>query len=240
MNVYYITGTSRGIGKSFAEYLLKQSDTNFVIGISRQCAIQHKNYTHFTIDLSDIEKVKSFTFESYPQAKKIILINNAGALGNVAYNGNLDADGIIRTYQINLIAPVLLTNAFIAAYKNLTCERIIVNISSGAAQRPIDGWSIYCSTKAGLEMHTKVADAEQKIVSQNGIRVLAIAPGVVDTQMQVDIRSTPQKEFSRLNDFIQYKNTNQLASPDNVSEKLFSILNNVSRIEKNVFSVKDY
>lgn len=89
-------------------------------------------------------------------------------------------------------------------------------------------------------MHTKVADAEQKIVSQNGIRVLAIAPGVVDTQMQVDIRSTPQKEFSRLNDFIQYKNTNQLASPDNVSEKLFSILNNVSRIEKNVFSVKDY
>ena len=246
MNYYYITGTSQGIGKAFAEYLLKDS-SNKVIGLARKQSIKHGNYQHISIDLTHIDSIVDFKFENHCDAKKIYLINNAGALGEIKPVGNLTSFDIVKNYTLNLIAPSVLTNSFIKFYTDINAEKVIVNMSSGAAKSPIDGWSMYCSSKAGLDMFTRVVDAEQKIKSKHpkensnpGFRIFSIAPGVVDTNMQIEIRNSSKDNFSRLDDFIGYKENKQLAQPETISDKYFKLLSNLYVIKDVSFSIKDY
>jgi len=239
MNYYYITGTSRGIGKAIAELLLKDKE-NFVVGISRKCTIENKNYRHVTLDLTNLYDVRKFKFENHTDAKRICLINNSGAIGQVKPVGKLSNEQIINDYNLNLIAPSILCNDFIAAYKDVQTEKIIVNVSSGAGKNPIDGWSVYCTSKAGIDLFSKVIDVEQKTIAKFGFRIFSIAPGIVDTQMQTDIRSAEKENFSRLNDFINYKNSGQLVETGLVAEKIFNILAKQKSIPETVISVKDF
>lgn len=246
MNYYYITGTSRGIGKAFAEYLLENL-SNKVIGISRQCTIEHPNYNHFYLDLTDVNALADFKFDLHAHAKKIYLINNAGSLGFIKPVGKLESSIIIKNYTLNLIAPSVLTNTFMNCYETCDAEKVIVNISSGAGKTPIDGWAVYCASKAGIDMFSRVVDEEQKIRDQHplsaihpGFKIFSIAPGVVDTNMQDEIRSASKDDFSRLENFIEYKAHNQLLEPAIVSRKYFNILENVTKIKEVLSSIKDY
>lgn len=246
MNYYYITGTSRGIGKAFAEHLLKTAN-NYVFGISRQQTIEHPNYTHFSLDLTDSKSVSDFRFELHAKAKKIYLINNAGALGFIKPMGKIEADTIIKNYTLNLIAPSILTNEFIKCYDTVDAEKVIVNISSGAGRNPVDGWAVYCASKSGLDMMSRVVDLEQKVRSTHaqdsihaGFKIFSIAPGVVDTAMQMEIRNASKEDFSRLEDFISFKTNNQLSDAKSVSEKYVKILNNLNNIKEVLSSIKDY
>lgn len=246
MNYYYITGTSRGIGKAFAEHLL-ENPANHVLGISRQRSIEHANYRHFYLDLTDVNALTGFKFEFHANAKKIYLINNAGSLGFIKPVGKLEADIIIKNYTLNLIAPSVLTNAFINCYDKTDAEKVIVNISSGAGKTPVDGWSVYCASKAGIDMFSRVVDAEQKIRAEHasssihpGFKIFSIAPGVVDTEMQSEIRKASKEDFSSLEKFIEYKANHELLDPVMVSRKYFNILNNVDGIKEVLSSLKDY
>ena len=246
MNYYYITGTSRGIGKAFAEHLL-ENPTNYVIGLSRQCTIEHTNYKHFYLDLTDVNAVTDFKFELHAHPQKVYLINNAGSLGFIKPIGKLEASEIIKNYNLNLIAPAVLTNAFIQCYNTTDAEKVIVNISSGAARTPIDGWALYCSSKAGLDMFSRVVDAEQKVRAHHpldnihkGFLIFSIAPGVVDTNMQTEIRSAAKADFSRLEDFIGYNVNNQLADPKTIAEKYFKVLSQINAINDVSISIKDF
>ena len=246
LNYYYITGTSRGIGKAFAEHLL-ENPSNFVFGICRNKTIEHPNYTHYHIDLTDMNAIKDFRFELHSNPKKIYLINNAGIIGFIKPIGKLGADIIIKNYTINLIAPSVLTNAFIECYNTTDCEKVIVNISSGAGKNPVDGWAVYCSSKAGLDMFSRVVDAEQKIRSEHpqesihkGFKIFSIAPGVVNTAMQSEIRNAEKEDFSRVEDFIAYKVNNQLSEPAIISDKYLKLLNNLNSIKGVLSSIKDY
>mgnify|MGYP006274846701 CR=1 FL=1 len=237
MNYFYITGTSRGIGKATADELLKD-ESNFVFGISRHSSIQHKNYKHITLDLNDLEKVKNFQFEELKNAEKIVLFNNAGILGHVTQVGNMDNDKIIASHNINLISPVLLTNNFISFYKESKAEKIIFNTSSGAASHTIPSWSTYCSTKAGLEMFVRVIDDEQQDVKNNPVKVFSVAPGVVDTEMQDEIREVEPENFRELDRFVQLKKNGQLVKPTDVAKKYVDIMNNPENYPEMVMDLR--
>jgi len=112
MNCFYITGTGRGIGKAIAEELLTDAE-NTVIGISRTQGIRSKNYIHHRIDLSSSEKISAFQFGEHPLAKQIVLINNAGSLGEVTHLGNLNNNEIAKAFNLNVTAPAILMNGFI-------------------------------------------------------------------------------------------------------------------------------
>jgi benzil reductase ((S)-benzoin forming) len=246
LNYYYITGTSRGIGKAFAMHLL-ENPTNFVIGISRNRSIEHPNYRHSYLDLTDVNALVEFKFDLHAKAKKIYLINNAGVLGFIKPVGKLDASTIAKNYTVNLIAPSILTNEFINCYDSTDAEKVILNISSGAGKNPIDGWAVYCASKAGLDMFSRVVDSEQKIRAKTplesihkGFHIFSIAPGVVNTNMQEEIRAAHKEDFSRLEDFIGYKVNNQLSEPQLVSKKYINILANIYSIKEVLSSIKDY
>jgi benzil reductase ((S)-benzoin forming) len=239
MNYYYITGTSRGLGEALAMHFLNAAPNNKVIGISRSQSIEHKNYIHYAVDLGDPEMVRSFHFPPHHDAKRIILINNAGVIGMIKPIGKTSSGAIINNYNVNLIAPAILMNSFLETYSGSNAQKTILNVSSGAGKHPIEGWGNYCSSKAGIDMLSQVIAEEQKSVAPYPTLILSVAPGVVDTHMQEEIRSASPNDFKRLNEFINYKIENQLAHPDIVAKKYAYILDHMDKFNGVLVSVKD-
>tara|TARA_B100000965_G_scaffold400853_1_gene423511 strand:- start:1143 stop:1847 length:705 start_codon:yes stop_codon:yes gene_type:complete len=228
-----ITGTSKGIGLAMAQTLLKN---NFVVqGYSRSNKIKHTNFKFHKTDLSQISKLEKFIFPRFDNPEKIFLINNAGDIGNIKSLGYKKNEDIINEININLTAPTLLCNKFINTYNHCNCELVIINISSGAALRPIHSWGTYCQSKAGIDMLTNILNEEHP-----NIRTLSIYPGVVDTDMQEKIRNTNINEFPLRQMFVEYFKNNELTDPNEVAQKIFYIMSNLMKINKNLISVRDF
>lgn len=237
MNYYYITGVSRGIGKALVEKLLEVED-NYVIGFGRTNNISHERYEFIQIDLTNLDLLQNYNFIDIVDAKSICLINNSGMLGDVNKVGKIDNSSIIQTFNLNVIAPALLMNNFVKAYQNFKGEKLVLNISSGAGRHTIESWSSYCGSKAALDMFTAVANDEQKNeFLPNPIKFIAVAPGIVDTKMQDEIRKLDENKFKDINKFVNYKKNNLLSSPEEVAEKLIKIIRNPS--EKCLIDVRE-
>ena len=213
MRGFIITGTSSGIGKALCELLL-EDDENQVFGISRTQNIEHENYQHHHLDLNDIAELEELEFPYWSKAEQISLIHNAGWIGPIQKMGKQEMGAIAATYLINLVAPAVLSNQFIARYQSLNAQKVILSIGSGASRTPIAGWNTYCSSKAGLDMLSKcIAEENRDFIS------LSIAPGKVDTPMQNDIRFADEGEFPRLKEFQNYHKKGELVAAKEVAEK---------------------
>lgn len=237
MNYYFITGSSKGLGKALAELLL-QNENNFVFGYARSSSITHKKYYHKHVDFTNMEAFQKIKFPELKDAKKIVLINNAGIVGEIKHAGNLSNQKIIDCYTVNLIVPSMLSNEFVKTYQKTNAEKLVLNISSGASQSAIDGWSVYCATKAGLDMFSKVLQEESNIDKTN-IKVLSIAPGIIDTEMQQQIRNTDSQNFSNINRFVEYKKNGDLASAEETAIKIIRFINEPNLSKNVVCSVRD-
>lgn len=239
MNYYYVTGTSSGIGKAFAELLL-QDKNNFVYGISRTNSIDNKNYKHIFLDLRDIESVKKFEFPEFNDAESVCLVNNAIYPSEITHFARSTHEDIVGTYNVNIISPALLINNYLKKYQTRKFKKVILNISSGAAKIPIESWAAYCSSKSALAMLSDVIDVEQKLKDPDErVYIFSVPPGVVDTKAQERIRNTSPEDFSGVGRFIEYKEKNQLASPDDIAKKLAKIIEDAEKIQKVDVSVKE-
>ena len=123
-----------------------------------------------------------------------ILINNAGVIGPIGRMLDISADDWATNINTNLIAAFHATQT---AMRHMVAAGggTIVNLSSGAAHRPMEGWSAYCCGKAGLAMLTRAIHEEY---APQGIRVFGFAPGVVDTDMQGSIRASGINPVSKI------------------------------------------
>lgn len=232
MNYFFITGSSTGIGKALTDLLLSNKK-NFVYGISRSNGIHDSHYKHIQFDLTDTEKVRKFKFPDFEDAESVTLVNNAIFHSEIRHFEDTTQDDIAGTYGVNIISPALLMNSFIRKYQDFKYRRVVINISSGAAKRPIESWGNYCASKAALLMLGNVIDIEQKMKKQEErIRIFSFSPGVVDTKAQERIRSASQENFSDVKRFIDYKEKNQLAKPEDIAKKIQHIIANAGTIEK--------
>ena len=225
-----ITGTGSGIGKALAELLL---DKNYkVVGYSRTNKIIHTNFTFIKIDLSDLVATEKLVF---PEANKseVVLVNNAATIGTIVPFNKKTTKDIITEYQLNLIAPTLLSQKFISTYKKNS--KLLINLGSGAANNPISSWSTYCATKAGLDMLTQVIAKE----NHKNLTVFSVHPGIVDTNMQKKIRKTKPDLFPLLSKFTNYYNNNELENTETVAKKLYYIIQNFTKFTKNILSIRD-
>ena len=212
---------------------------NFVTGISRTASIDHPNYRHVTLDLSKPKKTARFQFSNHEDAEQIVLVNNAGHIGGIKRAGNQNYRTLAETYKVNLLAPSILINNFINTYRNSTAMKIIFNISSGAARRPIDAASSYSASKAGLDMFSRAVAEEQKITGGD-FRIVSITVSVVDTVMQKELRNADEKEFSRKQEFVGYKEKGQIIQPEALAEKFVEIIENIDKINEVVFSIREF
>jgi benzil reductase ((S)-benzoin forming) len=224
MDVYFITGTSRGLGRALAAELLN-GDHNRVFGIGRTCTLTHDRYHHYYLDLSVTEEVSGFRFRLPVRTRRAVLINNAGVIVPVAPVGRLDNQQLRTGFAVNLISPAMLMNNFIHHTRRSRARRLIVNISSGAARHTVDSWTMYCAAKAGMDMFSEVMHSDQSIHNpKNPVRVFSIAPGVVDTGMQAQIRAVPKKDFAGKERFKKMKAEGMLAPADETARSILKIL----------------
>ena len=225
MDYYFITGTSRGIGRALVEKALAD-DTARVIGFSRSPSVSHPRYTHTEIDLADVSTLARQAGTFFPtleEATRIVLINNAGTLGDIKYLGELDPSAIVALFNLNVTAPTLLMNAFLRQYRRTSAAKVVINVSSGAGKYPVDGWSGYCASKAALDMVSQTAALEGE-KRHSDVRIYALAPGVVDTGMQADVRDTDATDFSSKQKFVNYHADSALDDPSATAEKFFRLI----------------
>ena len=237
MNYYFITGTSSGIGKALAEKLL-EDDFNYVHGLSRRHSIVHERYQHISMDLTSMRDILAFEFPFPRHPQKIVLINNAGQIGDIKPMGKMDQVSVVDLFSVNLTSPALLMNKFIDRYEMVNTTKFILNVSSGAGKKPIEGWAPYCASKAGIDLLSKTVFEEQK-KSKFPVQVYSIAPGVVDTKMQEIIRNSNETDFSRYQHFVELKATNSLTSPEEVAAKYIYILQHSEKFPECIFSLRD-
>jgi len=225
MRQLFLTGTSRGIGRAIAEAACASGQFR-VTGFARGPGPEHPAYTHVSLDLGDAAALEAFAFPPLEAGlQQIVLINNAGMLGPVAHIGSLDPAAMDRTVRVNLTAPLLLSNAFQKAYGAYPATRLIVHVSTGAATSPYDGWSLYCSTKAGLDMLARVQERELAMRKDPWpFLVRAIAPGVVQTRMQETLRAADPVGFSLRDKFVALHREGQLSDAQRVGQAYLDIV----------------
>lgn len=214
-----LTGHSKGIGHALLAHFLGQ-DGMQIHAISRtKGQLSHPQLTEWAVDLSDAAAVEGILPVLFPRidADRYLLINNAGWIGEIKPTGKLQSATLQRTLQLNLLTPMLLSNAFAQAYGTNPGQKLICNLSSGAASKPLPSWASYCSSKAGLEMFSKVMDAEWH---SEAFRVFSVAPGIVDTEMQEEIRAAHPEDFPALARFRDYHSEGMLSPAAAVAEKI--------------------
>ncbi|ETT79233.1 (S)-benzoin forming benzil reductase [Bacillus mycoides] len=234
MRYVIVTGTSQGLGEAIAVQLLEENTT--VISISRRenkqlakLAEQNdSNCIFHSIDLQDVHNLETHFNEVFSSIQKenvssIHLINNAGTLAPMKPIEKSESEQFITNVHINLIAPMILTSTFMKHTKDWKVEKRIINISSGAGKNPYFGWGAYCTTKAGVNMFTQCV-ATEEVEKEYPVKTVAFAPGVVDTNMQAQIRETNKEDFINLDRFTALKEEGKLLSPEYVAKAIRNLL----------------
>lgn len=234
--LFIVTGTTRGLGLSLANEIKKDSNATLV-SISRKKNIL-ADY-NIVIDLTKTTKIenavaKLFNKIHFKNYKKVYLIHNAATVTPMGGLHELATSEIHQHHQINIIAPTILMKCLTTEFfKNEKLNQlIIINISSGAAFQPIAGWSQYCTSKAG--MHMLIQNLRLDYQKEKNFNVFSFSPGVMDTDMQNNIRQEKSKFFTRKKDFIELKKQKNLLSPETVAKKLISYLDKTKNFAEHV------
>ncbi|HTW68788.1 MAG TPA: SDR family oxidoreductase [Acetobacteraceae bacterium] len=198
-----VTGASRGIGaaaaaalaKAGAGVMLTARDAGQLGAVAQSIGRDGGTVTTTACDVSDWASVQRLAAETQRRFGKIdALINNAGVIEPIASIAESDPATWARNIQINLAGAYHAIRAVLPAMI-ASGGGTIVNVSSGAAHNPLEGWSAYCAAKAGLAMLTRAVALEH---AAQGIRVFGFQPGTTDTDMQVIIRASGVNPVSRI------------------------------------------
>jgi len=222
-----LTGASRGLGLAMAQQLLDSGHR--LLTISRHApVIEHPALTAWTLDLADPAPVAArletwlavFDPASLASAN---LINNAGVVSALAPLGGIAAADLSNALRVGLEAPLLLASAFLRATAAWGVPRKLLFISSGLGRRAMAGSASYCAAKAGMD-HLARAIALEEAALPNGARAVSLAPGVIDTDMQLQLRNADPAAFPERERFVGFKTSGQLDSPAVAAAKVLRYL----------------
>ncbi|HLQ70867.1 MAG TPA: (S)-benzoin forming benzil reductase [Bacillota bacterium] len=251
MKYAVVTGTSRGLGHSIAMFFLEAGV--HVIGISRNpahglkeiAAENNVTYQDRACDLSDLNQIESVVNQIVPEIyeeepETVYLVNNAAMLEPINQAVNQTPEEVSKHVHVNTIAPMVLTNAFLKKGMDTDIPLIGMIITSGAANRPIYGWSAYCSSKASMNMYVQTVALEQKHLQTNH-KIIAFSPGVMNTVMQEKIRNSSKEAFKDVEDFRTYKETGQLSQTEVVGSIIVDIMGDEATIDNGkIYDISDY
>lgn len=231
MNVVVITGVNRGLGKALFDIFAKEDCA--LIALSRsfteeQTQLKNQDPTRYFLLYTNLATLDFRDFQAIEQClqtlsvQSVIFFNNASVIEPLGPIGQLEAGEIDNAIAVNFRAPVKLINFFIG-HANRYRRMTIVNISSGAAVRAIDGWAVYCASKAALKMF--VDSLKLQFQNNQQLCIENIDPGLIDTQMQAQIREVSGEQFPDVEKFRSYKENHQLQTPQIAAERILKKLN---------------
>jgi benzil reductase ((S)-benzoin forming) len=199
MAVVVVSGASRGLGKGLVDAF--EAAGHQVRGFSRSSGV----------DVTDAAAVERVAAEVGPVD---LWVNNAGVLGPIGPLVDADPTDVAHHLATNVLGVVHGTQAFL---RHRAPEGVLVNISSGAATQPYEGWAVYCASKAAVDMLTEV------VARESGVRAYAVSPGQIDTDMQAEIRATPADRFPSVERFHDLKRRGAFNSPEWVARQLLDL-----------------
>lgn len=216
-----LTGHSRGLGQALANALRARGIAT--LSIARTPPDRSAHDAH-ALDLADPAALASWLEAGHMRrflddADSALLINNAGTVQPMGLADTLAPDRIAQSINLNVSAPLMLASAFLAATARLA-DRRILHVSSGAARTAYAGWTVYCASKAALDHHARALASE----ALAGVRVCSLAPGIIDTDMQAEIRAMPEAAFPLRSRFEALHTDGALASPVAVAEDVIAHL----------------
>lgn len=234
--LFILTGASRGLGLAMARQLLAQGHD--VLGLSRQGVPSSANAVHgegcgtlvnWSVDLFDpapvAARLHAWLVESVDPSRYagVSLINNAGVIPTIGPLPDVPAEDLARALRVGLEAPMLLSSAFLRATQAWALQRKVLNISSGLGRRAMASQATYCAAKAGMDHFTRCLALEQA-QHPHGARVCSLAPGVIATDMQVQLRQADPQAFADRASFISLHERGQLASPEAAAAQVLAYL----------------
>ena len=233
-HLYILTGASRGMGLAMAQQLIAPG--NSLLCISRHThdalttAAQQNQVplVQWTHDLSDgqgasqrlSEWLKSLDASAFASAS---LINNAGVIPRIGPLSQADAADLAQALRVGLEAPMQLCAAFLGATEHWGIPRKVLNISSGLGRNAMASQAGYCAAKAGMDHFTRCMALDEAL-KPHGAKVCALAPGVFDTDMQVQLRGATAIAFPDQARFAQLKEKGLLSSAPQAAGQVLAYL----------------
>ena len=229
-----LTGASRGMGLSMARQLLQPGHTLLTLSrqipdsLAAEASAHGATLIAWSQDLADgaaasarlAQWLGAQPADAFASAT---LINNAGVIPRIGPLREADADDLAHALRVGLEAPMQLTAAFLHATAHWSGPRKVLNISSGLGRRAMAAQAGYCAAKAGMDHFTRCLALEEAL-KPNGARVCALAPGVIDTDMQVQLRGAGTTAFPDVGNFIGLKEKGLLTSPDAAAAQVLAFL----------------
>lgn len=229
-----LTGASRGMGLAMAEQLC--APDAMVLCISRasvpdldqHAARRGAALIQWEADLNDpipvAQRLQTWLAAQNPREwSSASLINNAGMIGRMGPLDPMDASTLAMTLRVDLEAPMQLTAVFLVATRGWVMPRKILNISSGLGRRAIAGGAMYCAAKAGMDHFSRCVALDQA-GQPNAARIVSLAPGIIDTDMQADLRASDASRFPGREKFVQAKASGALTSPSDAAKRVLAHL----------------
>ncbi|KZT13690.1 short-chain dehydrogenase [Acidovorax sp. GW101-3H11] len=237
-HLYLLTGASRGMGLAMAQQLLKSGNTLICIArstnpdLAAEAKAAGATLEQWQQDLSQGEQaahqLQAWLQAQGPQAfASATLINNAGVIPRIAplsASANpQDLADLAHALRVGLEAPMQLTAAFLGATDAWTVPRKVLNISSGLGRRAMASQAAYCAAKAGMDHFTRCVALDEAL-KPHGAKVCSLAPGVIDTDMQVQLRGADPAAFPDRQNFANLKTGGQLTSPADAATRVLAWL----------------
>jgi len=229
-----LTGASRGMGLAMAEQLLQPGA--LLLCISRQsnasldtlAAQRGAKLEQWQADLADAAQVATrlvawLHAQNPAVLQSATLINNAGVISALAPLRDGQSADLANALRVGLEAPLLLCAAFLDATRHWTVPRKVLNISSGLGRRAIASSASYCAAKAGMD-HFSRSLAMEEALQVNGAKVCSLAPGVIATDMQVQLRSADPLAFPDIGNFQAMHERGMLSSPVEAAARILAFL----------------
>jgi benzil reductase ((S)-benzoin forming) len=245
MHLTILTGASRGLGRAVAGQLLARGHR--VLALSRRPTNLDvpagAELLSWEVDLSQATAVADrlaqwLSAQDADNLDSATLINNAGVVSQLGPLSVAPRNDLANAIRVGLEAPLLLTATFLRATEDWGAVRKVVLVSSGLGRRAMAGSASYCAAKAGLD-HLARAVALEEAAKPRGARIVSLAPGVIDTDMQLQLRAADPGLFPAREVFTGLKASGQLDSPGTAAAKLLAYLDRADFGTQPVGDVRD-
>lgn len=239
MDLIFVSGASSGIGAALTSHLSPMPEVTVATFSRSEVDSAH----HLSADLSKPTEwsrvagwMESVVSRVRPGA--LWFFHCAATLNPIGFAGEVDGDAYASNVVLNSASPQVLGDRLIDIAKRFDLPAVVVQISSGAATKPYPGWSSYCAAKAAVDHWTRTVGRELEARGEP-ITVVSVAPGVVETPMQAEIRGMHESDFPNVQRFRDLESEGILRAPDDVARELWDLATRLDLENGGVLDLRD-